>query len=99
MTAPRIVTPEEAQEIVSERGFGVDFADVRALAHTVATEPDRTRAARVESYNQGYVEGFEKASQRCAVDKQRNRTTGAAEAQRTPGGAEKSQEVTTTNDR
>lgn len=28
-----------------------------------------------------------------------NRTTGAAEAQQTPGGAEKSQEVTTTDDR
>jgi hypothetical protein len=46
---PRIVTSQEAREIVDEGGFGVSFTEVLALAHTVATEPDRIRAAFVKA--------------------------------------------------
>jgi hypothetical protein len=43
-TEPRIVTPQEAQWALDGE---TAYATWRELAHTVATEPDRTRAAVV----------------------------------------------------
>jgi len=54
-TAPRIVTPQEAQQWLAEAFADIDAGDgdpgvdgIRDLAHTVLTEPDRTRAAVVK---------------------------------------------------
>lgn len=76
-----------------------DFPDARLiaaapdLAHTVATEPDRIKAARVESYNQGFVEGYEKSAEgeadrtRAAVVKAMNDYADAMEQNPFGGGA------------
>jgi len=45
---PRIATPQEAQ-VHKTWPHLVSTEDVGALAHTVATEPDRTRAAVVKA--------------------------------------------------
>lgn len=55
MTAPRIVTPEEAQEAWDRWRSGLTaqvYMHGVDLAHTVATEPDRTRAAVVKALRQ-----------------------------------------------
>jgi hypothetical protein len=95
MSMPRVVSPEEGMKAVRRATDGI-YPSYTELAHTVATEPERIEAARVESYNQGYVEGYEKAS---SEEGKRNRTTGAPEAQQTPEGAERSRELTTEDDR
>jgi hypothetical protein len=67
MSEPRIVTPEEAQAM-----FAGDFVspdpDVFDLAHTVATEPDRTRSAVVKALRQMQSEAFNKWSVKPYVD-------------------------------
>lgn len=43
---PRIVTPQEAQQLVDNETWMRNVSETsRDLAHTVATEPERTRAA------------------------------------------------------
>jgi hypothetical protein len=74
MAAKRIATPEEARiwlALPSEDGepsplenqAGAFARAVAELDRVIATEPDRIKAARVESYNQGFVEGYEKAAE------------------------------------
>ena len=52
-TEPRIVTPHEAQRLLASinRDLRGATLDEIALVHTVATEPDRTRAAVVKALN------------------------------------------------
>lgn len=47
MSAPRIVTPEEAQQILNDRRLVIP--SLHALLSTVAAEPERTRAAVVKA--------------------------------------------------
>ncbi len=49
---PRVVTPQEAQETLrwSAGMPGQKVVSYDSLAHTVATEPDRTRAAVVRAF-------------------------------------------------
>ena len=55
MPEPRIVTPEEARE--SLRDFaGSPSTFLARLAYTVATEPDRTRAAVVAALREAAFE-------------------------------------------
>ncbi len=54
MSEPRIVTPQEAQAAINRvdadlLAFTREPVGWNALAHTVATEPDRTRAAVVKA--------------------------------------------------
>lgn len=67
MTDPRIVSPQEAHRAIDETAtYKVDVT-WRELAHTVATEPDRTRAAVVKALRDGARNGYEWAKDRAAA--------------------------------